>query len=133
MNFWLCILGTMQRLNRIPIPSHVYLIDTGNEGHAGDSRPPPPHPPGDLFLTDKPDESRYLVSATCCAGGRAGRGWGAGRGGRRERRKRASYPVNRAYTHKILQFSYFLLGNEPIRGSHFSSFLHILPLKQYNG
>ena len=41
-------------------------------------------------------------------------------------------PCNRAYTHKILQFSYSLLGNEPIRGSHFSSFLHILPLKQYN-
>jgi hypothetical protein len=60
-------------------------------------------------------------------------GWGAGRGGGRERRKGASYPVNRAYTHKFLQFSYSLLGNEPIRGSHFSSFLHILPLKQYNG
>jgi hypothetical protein len=70
-------------------------------------------------------------------GGRAGRGVGGraggGGGGGRERRKRASHPVNRAYTHKILQFSYSLLGNEPIRGSHFSSFLHILPLKQYNG
>ncbi len=62
-----------------------------------------------------------------------GGGWGAGRGGRRERRKRASHPVNRAYTHNILQFSYFLLGNEPIRGPYFSSFLYILPLKQYNG
>ncbi len=49
-----------------------------------------------------------------------------GGGGRRERRKRASHPVNRAYTHNILQFSYFLLGNEPIRGSQFSSFLHVL-------
>ena len=57
--------------------------------------------------------------------GRAG-GGGPGGGGRRERRKRGSHPVNRAYTHNILQFSYFLLGNEPIRGSHFSSFLHIL-------
>jgi hypothetical protein len=66
-------------------------------------------------------------------GGGPGGGWGAGRGGGRERRKRASYPVNRAYTHKILPFSYSLLGNEPIRGSHFSSFLHIWPLKQYNG
>jgi hypothetical protein len=56
-------------------------------------------------------------------------GWGGGR----ERRKRASHLVNRAYTHQILQFSYFLLGTEPIRGSHFSSFQHILPLKQYNG
>jgi hypothetical protein len=55
-----------------------------------------------------------------------GGGWGAGREGGRERRKRASHPVNRAYTHNILQFSYFLLDNEPIRGSHFSSFLHIL-------
>jgi hypothetical protein len=74
------------------------------------------------------------VSQPRVAGGDApGGGWGAGRGGGRERRKRASHPVNRAYTYQILQFSYFLLGNEPIRGSHFSSFLHILPLKQYNG
>ena len=94
---------------------------------------PPPHPPGDLFLPGGRDESRLRVSATCGAGGRAGQGVGAGRGGERERRKRASHPVNRAYTHQILQFSYSLLGNEPIRGSHFSSFLHILPLKQYNG
>jgi hypothetical protein len=64
--------------------------------------------------------------------GRAGDGGPGGEGGR-ERLKRASYPVNKAYTHKILQFSYSLLGNEPIRGSHYSSFLHILPLKQYNG
>ncbi len=77
------------------------------------------------------------VSVACLGqvlrGGRAGRGVGAGRGGGRERRKCASHPVNRAYTHQILQFSYFLLSNEPIRGSHFSSFLHILSLKQYNG
>ncbi len=45
-------------LTWIPIPSRVYLIDTGNEGRARDSRRPPSHPPGDLFLTDKPDESR---------------------------------------------------------------------------
>jgi hypothetical protein len=67
------------------------------------------------------------------AGGQAWRGVGGPGGGGREGRKRSSYPVTRAYTHKILQFSYSLLGNEPIRGSHFSSFLHILPLKQYNG
>ncbi len=70
------------------------------------------------------------VSVACLShvlrGGRAGRGGGGRAGGRRERRKRASHPVNRAYTHNILQFSYFLLGNEPIRGSNFSSFLHIL-------
>ncbi len=48
----------MYLLTRIPIPSRVYLIDTGNEGRARNSRRPPPHPPGDLFLTDKPDESR---------------------------------------------------------------------------
>ncbi len=29
-------------LTRIPIPSRVYLIDTGNEGRAQDSRRPPP-------------------------------------------------------------------------------------------
>ncbi len=45
-------------LTRIATPSRLYLIDTGNEGRARDSRPPPPRPPGDLFLTDKPDESR---------------------------------------------------------------------------
>ncbi len=28
---------------------------------------------------------------------------------------------------------FFFLDNEPISGSYFSSFLHILPLKQYNG
>jgi hypothetical protein len=59
-------------------------------------------------------------------------GGGGGREGR-EGRKRISYPVTRAYTHKILLFSYSLLGNEPICGSLFSSFLHILPLKQYKG
>ncbi len=74
-------------------------------------------------------ESRPRVARGDGLGG----GWGAGLGGGRERRKRASHPVNRAYTHKILQFSYSLQGNEPIRGSHSSSFLHILPLKQYNG
>ena len=51
--------------------------------------------------------------------------------GGREGRKRISYPVTKAYTHKILLFSYSLLGNKPISGSHFSSFLHILPIKQY--
>ncbi len=45
-------------LTQIATPSRVYLIDTGNEGRARDSRHPPPQPPGDLFLTDKPDESR---------------------------------------------------------------------------
>ncbi len=45
-------------LARIATPSRVYLIATGNEGRARDSRHPPPHPQGDLFLTDKPDESR---------------------------------------------------------------------------
>ncbi len=54
--------------------------------------------------------------------------WGGG-----EERKRFSYPVTRAYTQQILIFSYLSLVDEPIRGSHFSSFLHILPLKQYNG
>ncbi len=74
------------------------------------------------------------VSQPHVAGGRrAGRGGRGAAGGGRERHKRASHPVHRAYTHQILQFYYFLLGNEPIRGSHFSSFLHILPQKQYNG
>ncbi len=45
-------------LARILTPSRAYLIDTGNEGRERDSRPTPPHPPGDLFLTGGPDESR---------------------------------------------------------------------------
>jgi hypothetical protein len=63
--------------------------------------------------------------AGSCWGGRAGWGVGGPGGGGREGHKCISYPVTRAYTHKILQFSYSLLGNEPISGSHFSSFLHI--------
>ncbi len=43
---------------RILTPSRLYLIYMGNEGRARDSRPPPPHPPGNLFLTGKSDESR---------------------------------------------------------------------------
>ncbi len=46
--------------------------------------------------------------------------------------QRVLHPVNRAYTCQIFSFSYSL-GNEPISGSHFSSFLLILPLKQYKG
>ncbi len=42
-------------VNRILTPSRLYLIDMGNEGRARDSRPPAPHPPGNLFLTGKPD------------------------------------------------------------------------------
>jgi hypothetical protein len=34
---------------------------------------------------------------------------------------------------KIFTFSYLLLDNEPIRGSHFSILLHISPLKEYKG
>jgi hypothetical protein len=50
VNYW--------SLTRIATPSRVYLIDTGNEGRARDSRHPPPHPPVDLFLTGGRDESR---------------------------------------------------------------------------
>jgi hypothetical protein len=39
-------------------PSRLYLIYMGNEGRARDSCPPPPHPPGNLFLTGKSDESQ---------------------------------------------------------------------------
>jgi hypothetical protein len=107
-------------LTRIPIPSRVHLIDTGNEGRARDSRRPPPILQAIYFSLVG------LMSLGSVSRPRVARGDGPGGGGRRERRKRASHPVNRAYTHNILQFSYFLLGNEPIRGSHFSSFLLIL-------
>ena len=36
-------------------------------------------------------------------------------------------------TCQILTVRFLILDNEPISGSHFSSFLHILPLKQYKG
>ncbi len=49
---------TVPYLTRIATPSRVYLIDTGNEGRARESRHPPPHPPVDLFLTGGRDESR---------------------------------------------------------------------------
>ncbi len=45
-------------LTRIPTPYRVYLIDTGYEGRARDSRPPQPHQLVDLFLTGGRDESR---------------------------------------------------------------------------
>jgi hypothetical protein len=114
-------------LTRIPIPSRVYLIDTGNKERARDSRRPPPPIHQAIYFSLVGATSLGSVSQPRVAGGDGpGGGWGARRGGRRERRKRASHPVNRAYTHNILKFSYFLLGNEPIRGSHFSSFLNIL-------
>ncbi len=65
-------------LTWIATPSRVYLIDTGNEGRAQDSRHPPPHPPVVLFLTDKPDESRPCVAG---GGGGARRVGGGGPGG----------------------------------------------------
>ncbi len=45
-------------LTRILTPSSLYLIDMGNEGRGRDSRHPPPHPPSNLSLTGKPDESQ---------------------------------------------------------------------------
>jgi hypothetical protein len=45
-------------LTRIPTPYRVYLVDTGKEGRARDSRPPQPHQPVDLFLTGGGDESQ---------------------------------------------------------------------------
>ena len=52
------IIEAVRRLTQIPTPYRVYLIDTGKEGRARDSRPPQPHPPVDLFLTGGRDESR---------------------------------------------------------------------------
>jgi hypothetical protein len=71
--------------------------------------------------------------AGSCGGGGAGQAGGAGRGGGGGRGGGLGGRKFRAYTHEILLFSYSLLGNEPISRSHFSSFLHILPLKQYKG
>jgi hypothetical protein len=48
----------MHMLTRIPTPYRVYLIDTGKEGRAGDSRPPQLHPQVNLFLTGGRDESQ---------------------------------------------------------------------------
>jgi hypothetical protein len=57
-------------LTRILTLSRLYLINMGNEGRARDSCPPPPHPPGDLFLTGGPDEWPRVGGGT----GRAGVG-----------------------------------------------------------
>ncbi len=57
--------------------------------------------------------------------------WSAGReDDSNEGSSRYSYRLSRAYKHQLLPFSYLLLDNEHISGSHFPSFLHILPLKQ---
>jgi hypothetical protein len=76
----------VKTLTRIPTLYRVHLIDTGYEGRARDSRPPQPHPPGDLFLTGGPDESLSCLGHVLRGGtGRAGRGvggrsWGGGGG-----------------------------------------------------
>ncbi len=58
ITFNIYVMNVLAFLTRIATPSRVYLIDTGNEGRARDSRHPPPHPPGDLFLTGGRDESQ---------------------------------------------------------------------------
>jgi hypothetical protein len=102
---------------------------------------PPPHPP--VFLpkeysarsywsTAEPYENRQPTSI--------------GRHGERsgntllfvDRRiiegcKGISYPVTKACTMQNSEVWFLSLDDEPIRVYHFSSFLHILPLKQYNG
>jgi hypothetical protein len=124
-------------LTRIPAPSRLYLINIETWG-VGETRTlPNPIHQATYFSRVSPMSLGSESLAGSCGGGRPSRGgragWGGGRGGGREGRKIISYPVTRAYTHEILLFSYSLLGNEPISGSHFSSFLHILPLKQYKG
>jgi hypothetical protein len=44
-----------------------------------------------------------------------------------------SSPVSGDRTYQIVIVWFLLLDKEPISGSHFSSFLHFLPLKQYKG
>jgi hypothetical protein len=44
-----------------------------------------------------------------------------------------SSPVSGDRTCQILTAWFLLLDKEPISGSHFSSFLHNFPLKQYKG
>ncbi len=46
--------------------------------------------------------------------------------------QRISNPVSRAYTMQHLKLLFLSLDDEPIRVSHLSSFIRILPLKQYN-
>ncbi len=46
--------------------------------------------------------------------------------------ERISYPVSRAHKCKF-EVWFLWLDNEPISGAYFSTFLHILPLKQSNG
>ncbi len=48
-----------------------------------------------------------------------------------EEHKQASSPVSDDSKCQIFTVWFLILDNEPISGSHFSSFLHIFPLKQY--
>ncbi len=52
-----CVGWHGQVLTRILTLSRLYLIDMGNEGRSQESNTPPPHPPGNLFLIGKSDES----------------------------------------------------------------------------
>ncbi len=126
-------------LTRILTPSWLYLIDINNEGRS-EYTPPLPHPPvvllkvtrifGPLLLVDGRALRELATNfywSTCgenrqhasiC---RQADHWGASR------------DLISSKQGQISEVWFLSLDDEPIRGSHFSSFVHILPLKQYNG
>ncbi len=90
-------------LTRILTPSCVYLIDTGNEGRARDSSPPPPpaRPPTPRPARPPPQHVaetryRYRDSSGLPVRNRSPGGWGGG--GRESRRACLSFPVSIRYT-----------------------------------
>ncbi len=130
-------------LTRILTPSWLYLIDISNEGRS--EYTPPPSPTHLLFCWKlrKFLVRSYWSTAEPCEN------WQPTSIGRHAERtgnpllfvdrqiieglQGISYPVSRAYTMQNSEVWFLSLDDEPIRGSHFSSFVHILHLKQYNG
>jgi hypothetical protein len=133
-------------LTRILTPSCLYIIHIGNEGRVKYS-PPLPHAPvflpkvtrifGPLLLVDGralPEPATHFYWSTY---GENRQPDSICRQADRMIQMRAIHkthlPVSGDRTCQILTVWFLSLDDEPIRGSHFSSFLHILPLKQYNG
>jgi hypothetical protein len=68
-------------LTRIPIPSRVHLIDTGNEGRARDSRHPPPIHQAIYFSLVGATSLCSVSQPRVARGDGPGGGWVAVRGG----------------------------------------------------
>ncbi len=123
---------------RILTPSLLYLININNEGRS--EYTPPPSPTHLLFcwkLREYSARSYWSTAEPCENRQPTSIGRHAERTGNPllyvdkqiiEGLQGISYPV-RAYTMQNSEVWFLSLDDEPIRGSHFSRFLHILPSK----